>query len=57
MKKIVPDPPPTLCVGPGLSHEEAITRARNISTERYFALPIFPTLPKHTTVKCSATPC
>ncbi|MFW3897793.1 hypothetical protein [Pseudomonas putida] len=27
MKKIVPDPPPTLCVGPGLSHEEAITRA------------------------------
>lgn len=27
MKKLVPDPPPTLCVGPGLSHEEAIKRA------------------------------
>ena len=27
MKKLVPDPPPTLCVGPGLSHEDAITRA------------------------------
>ena len=27
MKKLVPDPPPALCVGPGLSHEEAITRA------------------------------
>ncbi|HCN46643.1 MAG TPA: hypothetical protein DIT18_14125, partial [Pseudomonas sp.] len=26
MKKLVPDPP-TLCVGPGLSHEDAITRA------------------------------
>ncbi|OLS63422.1 hypothetical protein [Pseudomonas putida] len=27
MKKLVPDPPPVLCVGPGLSHEEAIKRA------------------------------
>ncbi len=27
MKKLVPDPPPTLCVGPGLSHDEAINRA------------------------------
>lgn len=27
MKKIVPDPPPVLCVGPGLYHEEAIARA------------------------------
>ncbi|WP_425928367.1 hypothetical protein [Pseudomonas sp. NyZ201] len=27
MKKLVPDPPPALCVGPGLSHEEAIKRA------------------------------
>lgn len=27
MKKLVPDPPPTLCVGPGLSHEDAIQRA------------------------------
>lgn len=27
MKKLVPDPPPTLCVGPGLSHDEAIQRA------------------------------
>ena len=27
MKKLVPDPPPILCVGPGLSHEEAIQRA------------------------------
>ncbi len=27
MKKLVPDPPPALCVGPGLSHEEAITKA------------------------------
>jgi len=26
MKKLVPDPP-VLCVGPGLSHEEAIRRA------------------------------
>ncbi|OAI95099.1 hypothetical protein [Pseudomonas putida] len=27
MKKLVPDPPPVLCVGPGLSHEEAVRRA------------------------------
>lgn len=27
MKKIVPDPPPILCVGPGLTHHEAITHA------------------------------
>jgi len=26
MKKLVPDPP-VLCVGPGLSHQDAITRA------------------------------
>ncbi len=27
MKKLVPDPPPILCVGPGLSHDDAIQRA------------------------------
>ena len=27
MKTLVPDPPPVLCVGPGLYHEEAIARA------------------------------
>ncbi len=27
MKKIVPDPPPVLCVGPGLYHHDAIVRA------------------------------
>jgi len=28
MKKLVPDPP-VLCVGPGLSHEEAIRKAED----------------------------
>ncbi|MEE1920506.1 hypothetical protein V0R50_08645 [Pseudomonas sp. 148P] len=27
MKKLVPDPPATLCISPDLSHEEAIRRA------------------------------
>lgn len=27
MKKLVPDPPPVLCVGPGLSHDQALRKA------------------------------
>ncbi|MHA6196405.1 hypothetical protein ACX3YG_18775 [Pseudomonas wadenswilerensis] len=27
MKKLVPDPPPVLCIGPGLSHDQALHKA------------------------------
>ena len=27
MKKLVPDPPPSLCINPGLTHDEAVTKA------------------------------
>ena len=27
MKKLVPDPPPSLCINPGLTHDEAVRKA------------------------------
>ncbi|MFD2645347.1 hypothetical protein [Pseudomonas japonica] len=47
MKKLVPDPP-ILCVGPGLSHEDAIRRAED-HLKKAIALTSY--LPAHTSVK------
>ncbi|MDR0278512.1 MAG: hypothetical protein LBJ37_11580 [Paucimonas sp.] len=45
MKKIVPDPPPTLCVGPNLSHHEAIGHAENYLADAIALLKILPSPP------------
>lgn len=47
MKKLVPDPP-ILCVGPGLSHDDAIRRADD-HLGRAIALTCY--LPAHVAVK------
>ncbi len=44
MKKLVPDPPPVLCVGPDLSPEEALSKAeqhlnRALSSITYLPSP------------------
>jgi len=48
MKKIVPDPPPILCVGPNLSHHEAITHAESYLADAIAVLKILP--PQPTTI-------
>ncbi|MEE1923219.1 hypothetical protein V0R50_13185 [Pseudomonas sp. 148P] len=45
MKKIVPDPPPILCVGPNLSHHEAITHAENYLSDAIAVLKLLPPQP------------
>ncbi|HCN44748.1 MAG TPA: hypothetical protein DIT18_03020 [Pseudomonas sp.] len=42
MKKLVPDPPPVLCVGPGLSHEESIRRAAEHLNKAITAASLIP---------------
>ena len=46
MKKLVPDPPPALCVGPGLSHEEAIKRAAEHLTKAILDVAYLPDPPE-----------
>mgnify|MGYP003582370835 CR=1 FL=1 len=45
MKKIVPDPPPVPCVGPGLYHEEAIARAAEHFNEAIMGADSLPDTP------------
>ncbi len=56
MKKLVPDPPPALCVGPGLSHEEAIIRAVEHLTRAILSTAYLPDPPdaKHREMLSSA---
>ena len=51
MKKLVPDPPPILCVKPGLTHDQALRRAaEHLDSALNFALQIpDQPMPKHQT--------
>ncbi|MDG9882370.1 hypothetical protein N7650_05940 [Pseudomonas sp. GD04058] len=57
MKKLVPDPPPILCVGPGLSHEDAIQRATEHLVKAIQYAACLPDLPMTATRNCSVTRC
>ena len=45
MKKIVPDPPPILCVGPNLSHHEAIGHSESYLADAIAVLKLLPSQP------------
>lgn len=49
MKKLVPDPPPILCIKPGLTHDAAIHNAAEHLDKAFAAATLLPdqSKPKH----------